>query len=458
MISKYKIAVLCAGIILVLASVASALDVGVESKDVRISSREGTVYVWATNPTNEEATLTFNARLGILQGSFDETVLAVAPKSTAGTVLRINAPDCTRGVQDVKIEAKIEAIEAAGYNDSGAAFVRVTIVPNEACDAYNEASPSSEAYPHKFERYQSTVTYGTYYDPSEYNLDVKTTDLKCAVGDASKAKIVLVNKGAAAALDLRLVGDVAGTGAVVYPKNVVIQRSEVLEVGLYAAPREVGKKKLVLQVLRNNAIVLERSVFIEAIPPKLESSNASISETKGIVEQGVVKVVAKIKNPYDTVISNVTAEIINLPKEWTYTTSVPSEIPANGEANVTAEVRGNVGEEARNAVLVVKSNGQVIAEQKLPVLTIEPGVLTGFFTFGIGRNVLWVVVVLAVAAAAAYAYLKAGGEFPEIKIPGMPIGSLFGGETVYKKRLRKIRAQIESIAGAERIPVLKTEA
>lgn len=449
--SKYIVAVLCALVVIAMASVASALDVGVSSSDVRISSREAQVYVWATNPTDKEVILTFNAQLGVLQGSFDTSSMGVAPRSTEGTILRINAPDCTRGVQDVKIEARITA---GNYNDSGTVFVRVNAVANDACDKYREAAISREAYPYVARRDQSTVAYGSYFDPSEYNLDIKVPELKYAVGKASKADIVFMNRGAAGTFDVRLVGDAASIGAAIYPKGITLQGSEIAEVALYAAPKQTGETRLVMQVLKDGAIIAERDLYIEATSPRLEAPKTSVSETNGIVNQGVVKVVAKVKNPYNVAISNITAEVTGLPAGWSASVTVPSEIPANGEANVTAEVKGNAGEEARNATLVVKSNGQVIAEQKLPVLTIQPGMLTGFFTLGIGRNMLWIIVIVAVAAAAAYAYSKAGGEMPELRMPSFSIGSWFSGETAYKKRLAKIRAQIQ---GVERIEVPKAE-
>lgn len=120
----------------------------------------------------------------------------------------------------------------------------------------------------------------------------------------------------------------------------------------------------------------------------------------------------RVQNNQDTPIRNVTAQVSNLPSDWSYTSTTVT-VPPHDQSQIQVNVtRGS--DEAANPILTVFAEGQPIASLNAPRIG-SASSTTGLFTGSLSESIAAAVILLLLLAA--FLFFRAEGNFQNAKQP-----------------------------------------
>jgi len=240
---------------------------------------------------------------------------------------------------------------------------------------------------------------------------VAEKDVCVDVEDVKEARVFMPSSVKASACDAAVVkGTVQNTGtdsetfslltagfASVTPSEVTLKPGEQAE---FSVQLDTGK-------LESNAFALLKVGAFDAETGELRGeANASVFVESCAAAGGInasaqqeadfVKLVVEIDNPQPKALENVTVEVLNLPQGWQVLSEGGFSVQPNAKRNATVWIRPSSGDEA-SPLVVVKSNGQIVATKELPKIRGNAGGLTGMVTTALSQNALLIALLVFVA-------------------------------------------------------------
>ncbi|MBU1197906.1 hypothetical protein KJ765_05355 [Candidatus Micrarchaeota archaeon] len=265
-------------VLLIAAYSATALEIKASSDLIYLSSTEGQAYVYATNPFDEPATISFSATSSYLNAYFDAHTTRVLSGASSGALLNVRSPDCFRGNDVVRVYAQV-CTDRECRSDS--TTIRVTVTPARACDAYVEGLAPQESYvPHTLcdedgcrylvPKPRSKIIESTSFEPTEYSVSIRDADECFSVkrGTVESVQLQLRNRGAAGSFDVRALGVDTQIYASPNRDYISLSRSGVdsLRLDLKALPdAEEGRHFITLQLLHRADLVAETDLCINLV-------------------------------------------------------------------------------------------------------------------------------------------------------------------------------------------------
>lgn len=281
--------------LLALAPFAFAGDVSLSlgADFVTLSCTQPSVYVEAINDGSDSASVYLSAISEDFGAMFDSSVLSIPPFAARSTRLRIAAPECFRGVNDVQVNAQV--CDASGCYSLGRS-VTVDAMPCGYCAPVrckNCDTPLRVEIPAAFlldsqtSFLSSTLVREASFLPSEYAVRItpKRQCVEVRHGESAKQRVAIENMGAAGSFKLRLVGpEKTALGAQLSKERVVLARSGADDAFVFAKPEfsataPTGRTWVELQALHGDKVAGSEFACFDVLPSYAASISAPKSTT-----------------------------------------------------------------------------------------------------------------------------------------------------------------------------------
>jgi hypothetical protein len=210
--------------------------------------------------------------------------------------VRVSAPPGFRGVDYITIS--VQACAQGGQPACVTASKRIEVRVSAGIDQANQVGEPQRFAP-TAPQWGSTVTFGAYFDPTSYDVDLssRTTCKGIKVGTHARERVLLLNRGAAGSFDLRALGDNSLIDAEIAPARVALQRSGAEEAWLLVAPRKAGAGQrtwVTFQVLApNGQLVAERDLCFDLednyeaklhVPRLTQATDCAPASVEGVLQ------------------------------------------------------------------------------------------------------------------------------------------------------------------------------
>ncbi|MFH1751167.1 MAG: hypothetical protein ABH863_05805 [Candidatus Micrarchaeota archaeon] len=264
-------------IVLALAVSVNAIDLKTSEDSISIHSTEGQFFAYVKNTASERRNLYLSVDGNKLSAFVEPYSTSVAAGASAGSYIRVVAPDCFRGSEVVEVYAQLCSTSGC---ETAKSKVIVYVEPAKFCSSYIDgyapsnqfisgvASGSSDPFNvNTIEPRQSRLVFSDSYDTTSYSLRITGSDscTKLRRGEVGRVRLTLSNRGAAGNFDLRVVTD-SNIDAFTSKDYIALQRGGSEEVFVDIKPdfdSQAVRKFVTLQALHLDGLVAEKDVCID---------------------------------------------------------------------------------------------------------------------------------------------------------------------------------------------------
>ena len=225
------------------------------------SCSAGTIYAYAENSENTDATLSVSANFGKLYGSVTSPIQGLPAYQSRGTKITVYSGSCFKGDEDVTIYFNVCRNTTLDSCTTIRKTVRMMVEPCTACSSYVEQHlPPVDNYVSATntcvgsgcgQPLVSNIYFEQAYEPSDISLDISFARERYSVvaGSNLQTDVIVANWGVPVTVDLSLDGYASELGAKLQEYTVGLESSESQAVALSINPPATASGEQCLDVV-----------------------------------------------------------------------------------------------------------------------------------------------------------------------------------------------------------------